>query len=155
MVLGPGCWFCGPGLRMVTTSHVSELFIPRVPQPRAPLSNQLSIKKFYFLLRRFCSAQRKVRRAQSSSCLLVVCGVYLSCVCLSSLSVAGPAKDKEPGALITMVEFEANTHNGHKVVGVVLRSKAKTIHFLRHAEGSVFIMYISYIFRIIQRSSIT
>lgn len=34
-----------------------------------------------------------------------------------------------------MVELEAKTYNGHKVVGVVLRSKAKTIHFLRHAEG--------------------
>lgn len=28
--------------------------------------------------------------------------------------------------------------NGHKVVGVVLRSNAKTIHFLRHAEGQNF-----------------
>ncbi|CAM9576038.1 unnamed protein product [Pylaiella littoralis] len=35
-----------------------------------------------------------------------------------------------------MVELEAKTYNGHKVVGVVLRSKAKTIHFLRHAEGT-------------------
>lgn len=25
--------------------------------------------------------------------------------------------------------------NGHKAIGVVLRSQAKTIHFLRHAEG--------------------
>lgn len=25
--------------------------------------------------------------------------------------------------------------NGNKVIGVVLRSQAKTIHFLRHAEG--------------------
>lgn len=36
----------------------------------------------------------------------------------------------------TMAEkIEEKTYNGHKVVGVVLRSKAKTLHFLRHAEG--------------------
>lgn len=26
---------------------------------------------------------------------------------------------------------------GHKVVGVVLRSSAKTVHFIRHAEGKM------------------
>ncbi|CAM9387297.1 unnamed protein product [Ectocarpus sp. 6 AP-2014] len=31
---------------------------------------------------------------------------------------------------------ETKTHNGHKVVGVVQRSTAKTVHFLRHAEGT-------------------
>lgn len=37
---------------------------------------------------------------------------------------------------IAMAEkFDDKTYNGHKVVGVVLRSKAKTLHFLRHAEG--------------------
>lgn len=34
----------------------------------------------------------------------------------------------------TMVR-ETKTYNGHRVVGVVQRSTAKTVHFLRHAEG--------------------
>eukprot|EP00752_Nemacystus_decipiens_P016046 g14345.t1 len=33
-------------------------------------------------------------------------------------------------------KVDEKTYNGHKVVGVVLRSKAKTLHFLRHAEGT-------------------
>lgn len=38
--------------------------------------------------------------------------------------------------MIPMAEkIDDKTHNGHKVVGVVLRSQAKTLHFLRHAEG--------------------
>ncbi|CAM9614982.1 unnamed protein product, partial [Ectocarpus sp. 4 AP-2014] len=31
---------------------------------------------------------------------------------------------------------ETKTYNGHKIVGVVQRSTAKTVHFLRHAEGT-------------------
>ncbi|CAB1116470.1 unnamed protein product [Ectocarpus sp. CCAP 1310/34] len=31
---------------------------------------------------------------------------------------------------------ETKTSDGHKVVGVVQRSKAKTVHFIRHAEGT-------------------
>lgn len=32
-------------------------------------------------------------------------------------------------------KIDEKTYNGNKVIGVVLRSKAKTVHFLRHAEG--------------------
>lgn len=35
----------------------------------------------------------------------------------------------------TMSAMVEKTYNGNEVVGVVLRSKAKTVHFLRHAEG--------------------
>lgn len=35
-----------------------------------------------------------------------------------------------------MSELAAAKEGSHKIVGVVLRSSAKTVHFIRHAEGT-------------------
>lgn len=44
-----------------------------------------------------------------------------------------------------MADIEVKTYNGQKVIGVALRSKAKTIHFLRHAEGQNKTEHISFL----------